>query len=166
MKENDIAVHYGEDGEVKSVKVSEDANVESLLKTVEAEGILLGELEADILFLVGEEAKLLRREHKLHEHGVRHGHHVHIGKSKHIFVEVVTTSGTWPPHGYASVPSHQPVKDQLHHAAKKLGLTNTASWVAKVAGREIDINKNYPDNGLHRKVAIDYGPRAGGGGNE
>jgi hypothetical protein len=97
---------------------------------------------------------------------VKHGHHIHIGKSKHIFVAVVTTSGTWPAHGYENIPTHQPVKDELHRAAHKLGITDTTNWVAKVDGRELDVNKDYPQNGLHKKVYIDYGPREGGGGNE
>ena len=161
----ELNIHHDE-GSVKSLAVTDNSTVEQLLKAIEAEGILLAELEEEILFLVEEDVKLLRREHQLHDHGFRHGHRIHIGKAKHILVEVVTTSGTWPHHGYENVPTHQPVKHQLDKAAKKLGLTDTAAWVAKVNGNEIEINKNYAENHLKCKVAIDYGPRAGGGGNE
>ena len=161
----ELNVNHGE-GNVKSLTVADDALVEQLLKVAAGEGILLGELEEEIFFLVGEDVKLLRREHKLCDHGFRHGHHVHIAKAKHVLVEVVTTSGAWPHHGYESVPSHQPVKDQLKKAAEKLKLANTTNWVAKVDGKEIDVNRSYTENHLKCKVVIDYGPRASGGGNE
>lgn len=166
MKQLDIYLHENDGGEPKLVHVPDDATVEHLLKIIQAEGKLIGELEADILLLVEEEAKLVRLEHKLCDHGVKHGHHIHVSKAKHIFVAVVTTSGVWPHKGFENVPIHQPVKDQLARAAKKLGITDTTNWVAKVAGRELDVNKNYAENGLHHKVDIDYGPREGGGGNE
>jgi hypothetical protein len=166
MKQLDIYIHPHDGTEPKLTQVGEDATVEALLKIAQQEALLIGELEEEILFLVEEEAKLLRREHKLCDHGVKHGHHIHIGKPKHIFVLVVTTSGTWPVQGFESVPVHQPIKDELHRATTKLGITDTTNWVAKVEGRELDVSKDYPQNGLHKKVCIDYGPREGGGGNE
>lgn len=163
-----LNVVFSHDGSVESkdIKIAEDATVQMLLEVVEAEGMVIGELDAEILLLLNEEAKLVRREHRLADHGIRQGHRIHIAKAQHIFVAVVTTSGSWPSQGFESVPERQPVKHQLQRAANKLGLTDTSTWVAKVNGKEIDINKNYAENGLHCKVEIDYGPRAGGGGNE
>jgi len=166
MKQLDIYIHPHDGAEPKLTQVAEDATVEALLKIAQQEAAVIGELEEEILLLVEEEAKLVRKEHKLCDHGVKHGHHIHFSKPKHIFVAIVTTSGTWPPQGYENVPTHQPVKDELHRAAKKLGIADTTNWVAKVEGRELDVNKDYPQNGLHKKVCIDYGPREGGGGNE
>jgi hypothetical protein len=87
-------------------------------------------------------------------------------KPQHIDVAVVTTSGTWPEEGFESVPIHQPVKVQLQHAVKKLEITDTTGWIAKVGNRELNAEQNYLENNLSGKVEIDYGPREGGGGNE
>ena len=124
MKQLDIYLHPHDGAEAKLIHVAEDATVEALLKIAQQEAAVIGELEEEILLLVEEESKLVRKEHKLCDHGVKHGHHVHISKAKHIFVAVVTTSGTWPTHGYDNVPSHQPVRDELKRAANKLRIPN------------------------------------------
>jgi hypothetical protein len=85
---------------------------------------------------------------------------------QHIGVAVITTSGIWPPDGYDPTPPHQKVRVQLERAARELRLTDTSNWVAKVAGRELDVNASFIDNGLSSQVGIDYGPREGGGGRE
>ena len=84
----------------------------------------------------------------------------------HVEVVVVTTSGRYPTAGTDKVPTHQPVKVELAKAARALGIVDTTSWVARVDGREIDVEKNYLENGLTGTVKIDYGPREGGGGVE
>jgi hypothetical protein len=81
-----------------------------------------------------------------------------------VQVRVVTTSGSFPKHGYERAPINQPVKVILQHAAKALEIVDTAGWVARVEDREIDPNRNYQDNNLSGKIVIDYGPREGGGG--
>lgn len=84
----------------------------------------------------------------------------------HVDVVVVTTSGRYPATGADRVASHQPVRNELKKAAEALHIVDTAGWIARVAGREIDPDKSYVDNSLTGTVTIDYGPREGGGGDE
>ncbi len=135
MNQIDIHIHADGNGDPRLVKIAEDATVEELVATARAAGCLIGELEDEILLLLEVEATLVRKEHRLLERGVKHGHHVHISKPKHIFVAVVTTSGVWPEKGFDSVPLHQPIKVELLHAVKELKIKDdTTNWVAKVEG--------------------------------
>ena len=86
------------------------------------------------------------------------------GQEPFVEVAVVTTSGTYPESGFDKTPSHQKVSVQLGKAAKKLKLTSTDGWVARVAGNEVDPTKSYLDNNLSGETLIDWGPRQGGGG--
>ena len=83
-----------------------------------------------------------------------------------VEVAVVTTSGTYPSSGYNKVPSHQKVRVELEKAAKELKITSTDDWIAKVRGKDIDVEKSYTDNGLSGEFFIDWGPRHGGGGRQ
>jgi hypothetical protein len=85
-------------------------------------------------------------------------------KPNHLFVEVITASGTFPAEGFDEVPINQPVKVELMHAAKELHLTNTSGWVALVDDRELDVEKDYAANSLSGHVVIKFGPRETGGG--
>jgi hypothetical protein len=85
-------------------------------------------------------------------------------KPNHLLVEVITAAGSIPPEGADEVPIHQPVKVELKHAAKELGITNTVDWIAVVDGRELDIEKDYAANNLSGHIVIKYGPRETGGG--
>jgi hypothetical protein len=87
-------------------------------------------------------------------------------KPQHIEVAIVTTSGSLPAEGFDTVPINQPIKVLLDRAAKKLGITDTTNWVAKVGSKELRPQSSYEDEGLSGQVEIDYGPREGGGGNE
>ena len=82
----------------------------------------------------------------------------------HVEVIIVTTSGLYPLTGTDRVSAHQPIRNQLAHAAHKLGIVDTDGWIARAGGREIDVEKNYLENHLTGTVTIDYGPREGGGG--
>jgi hypothetical protein len=86
-------------------------------------------------------------------------------KPNHILVAVVTTAGTYPAEGFDDVPINQPVKVILQHASKELGITNTTDWIAVVAGRELEIERDYVANNLTGEVSINWGPRETGGGN-
>lgn len=86
------------------------------------------------------------------------------GNENHLEVAVLTTSGSYPEHGFEKTPSHQKVKVILKKAADKLGIVSTENWIAKVQGREINPDLSYDENHLTGKVTIDYGPREGGGG--
>lgn len=83
-----------------------------------------------------------------------------------VQVRVVTTSGSYPDHGYDRAPVHQPVKVELAEAVRKLRIRDTNGWVALVNGTEIDVEKSYDANGLKGEIVIDFGPKEGGGGRE
>lgn len=83
---------------------------------------------------------------------------------KHIDVAVATTAGFFPADETERLPSSQPVKVQLEKAVKALGIADVSGWIARVDGREIDVEKSYAANGLKRKVVVDYGRRESGGG--
>jgi len=83
---------------------------------------------------------------------------------KTLEIRVVTTSGVFPESGFEHVPEHELVKAILEKADKKLRITNTTGWIAVVAGRKIDINRSFRDNGLGGRVEIDWGPDHGAGG--
>jgi hypothetical protein len=82
----------------------------------------------------------------------------------HILVAVITTAGTFPAQGFDEVPVNQPVKIELAAAARELGITSTNGWIATIAGRELNTDQNYIENGLKGTVEINWGPREGGGG--
>jgi len=83
-----------------------------------------------------------------------------------IEVQIVTTSGKYPEHGFDTVSAHQKIRVELEKAVKKLHIADTTGWIATVEDRELKIEESYPDNGLTGKVSIDYGPNEGGGGCE
>jgi hypothetical protein len=87
-------------------------------------------------------------------------------KPNHLLIAVITTSGSWPAEGFDEVPTHQPVRQQLKHAADKLHIKDTSNWIATVDGRDIPLNveQNYIENALEGRVEIHWGPREGGGG--
>jgi hypothetical protein len=89
--------------------------------------------------------------------------HARTGE-KQIEVQVVTTSGTFPPEGTVRVPANQPVKVVLKRAQKELEIAETEGWIVMSNGREIDQNRSYAENGLKDSVKLDWGPREGGGG--
>ena len=87
-------------------------------------------------------------------------------KPNHIEVATVTTAGICPAAGFDEVPSHQPLKVELHRISKKLGLTDTSGWIATLAGRELDIALSYEALQLEGPVELHWGPREGGGGSQ
>lgn len=91
------------------------------------------------------------------------GHEDH--KENFVQVAVVTTSGAYPDEGFVKTPLHQKVRIVLAEATRELKIADANGWIATVENRELDLEKNYFDNGLSGKVEIDFGPREGGGGN-
>lgn len=85
-------------------------------------------------------------------------------KPHHLLVAIVTTSGSYPDHGFDEVPEQQPIKVELDRAVDKLHITNTTDWIATVGGNELQVNQSYAANQLHGQVEISYGPRETGGG--
>jgi hypothetical protein len=90
-KEIEIFVHTAERPEPWPIKMAEDATIEELLNVTKAAGAVIGELEEEVLLLVENEEKLLKRMHKLSDCGIKHGHHVHHG----IVIIVNTRDRKW-----------------------------------------------------------------------
>lgn len=84
---------------------------------------------------------------------------------KFVEVRVVTTSGVYPEAGFDRAPEHQLVEVVLKKADEKLHITDTAGWIAVVAGRKINVKKSFAENALSGRVEIDWGPDHGAGGN-
>lgn len=82
----------------------------------------------------------------------------------HVAVRVLTTSGSYPTKGREAVPASEAVVEILKRAAATLGIANTAEWVAKINGNEIDPSRTYAALQLHGEVKIDFGKREAGGG--
>jgi hypothetical protein len=82
----------------------------------------------------------------------------------HVFVAVITTSGSWPAEGFEKVPNHQKVSIFLKKSVNELKLVSTDGWVAKVGINVIDVEKTYLESNLTGEVTIDFGPPEGGGG--
>ena len=91
MKMIEINVHTSDKAEPRLIKIAEDATIEELMNVIKAAGAVIGELEDEILFLVENEEKLLKRGHKLSDCGIKHGHHVHHG----VVIIVNTREKRW-----------------------------------------------------------------------
>lgn len=102
-------------------------------------------------------------EHSHHEHPSGHEPDEHF-----VLVSISTTAGFYPAEGFNRVPINQKVEVELHKAQVKLGIKDTAGWIATVTvhsgKRQIDVGKSYSENGLSGKLEIDWGPSEGGGG--
>ena len=86
---------------------------------------------------------------------------------KKLGVAVVTTSGRWPATGFDAVNDNVKLRVALDDAAKHLKLTDTARWVATLAGSTTALNQDasFKDNGITSgDVVLDFGPSHGGGG--
>ena len=82
---------------------------------------------------------------------------------EHIDVAVHTTAGRFPVTGYDSTPVHQKIRIMLERTAKALKITNIDQWVARVDGKELDLNATYVESNLSDEIVIDFGPRESGG---
>ncbi len=90
------------------------------------------------------------------------------GHKSKVEGSISTTAGFFPEHGYDEVSQNQPIRQQLEKADHKLGIKDTAGWVATVneggSVRRLNIDESYKANRLDGKVDIDWGPSEGGGG--
>jgi hypothetical protein len=86
-------------------------------------------------------------------------------KGHDVAVAVITPKGIYPDEDdFRRVPESAVVAKVLAEAAKELKITNTSDWVAKVDGRQLDINKTFKQERLSGIVEIEYHKHEGGGG--
>lgn len=86
------------------------------------------------------------------------------GPSDKVLVTVVTTAGTFPAEGAKRYPTSTPIADVLADAARKLHITGTETWIVTIAGRDVNAALTFAQAGLSGEVALEWGPREGGGG--
>jgi len=78
MNEIEVHIHHGDNGHVKAIKVAADATIGQMIEMAHAAGAAIGEPGEEIILLVEDKETVCRRHQKLHECGIRHGHHVHF----------------------------------------------------------------------------------------
>src|ERR1700722_1625353 len=71
MPDITIHVHSNDGDEPRPLTIAEEATIEDLLRMISPEG------HAELFIVVEEESEPRERHHKLHECGIRDGHHVH-----------------------------------------------------------------------------------------
>jgi hypothetical protein len=94
MSEIKLHVHTCEGVEPKLIEIASDATVEQLLNEMQAAGAAVGESGEEVILWVENEEVACRKENKLHEHGIKHGHHVHCHQCRHVAVFVTHDSQT------------------------------------------------------------------------
>lgn len=86
-------------------------------------------------------------------------------KEHDVAVAVITPSGVYPDDDdYRRVKETTVIAKILEEAAKKLKITNTSDWVARVHDREINVNHTFREDHLSGIVEIEWHKHAGGGG--
>lgn len=81
-----------------------------------------------------------------------------------VTVTVFATAGVFPAEGALRVKTDTLVSAVLERAARRLHLTDTATWIVSIDGRNIDIALSFAQNGLSGHVDLDWLPPEGGGG--
>lgn len=82
-----------------------------------------------------------------------------------VAVAVITTAGIYPSEDeFRRVDRDTEIEDVLKKAAKKLHLTNTDDWVARVDDNEVNVKHTFRQEGLKGIVEIEWHKREGGGG--
>jgi predicted nucleotidyltransferase len=86
-------------------------------------------------------------------------------KEHDVAVAVITPSGIFPDDDdYRRVKETTVIAKVLEEAAKKLKITNTSDWVARVHDREIDTHRTFHEDHLSGIVEIEWHKHEGGGG--
>lgn len=82
-----------------------------------------------------------------------------------VAVSVITPSGIFPTEDTLQrVPARSTIRAVLEQAATKLELTNTADWLVKSGGRDLQPDETFKCAHLHCIIDIVWQPREGGGG--
>ncbi len=93
--------------------------------------------------------------------------HVVLRKAEHphkVLMTVVTTAGTFPAEGFKRYPPSTVITEILADAKRKLGITDTATWIVTVGGKDVNVTLTLAQAGLSGEVVMEWGAREGGGG--
>lgn len=77
MKEIEVILHTKEDAEAKPLKIAENATIGDLVQALRKAGAPVGDSVEDLTLWIDDNEVRCRKHQKLHECGIRHGHHVH-----------------------------------------------------------------------------------------
>jgi uncharacterized ubiquitin-like protein YukD len=163
MKLIEVNVHTDEWKEPRQIQVAEDATIAELVNIIQAEGAAIGELEEEVALLVENEEKLLKRNHKLSDHGIKHGHHVHFKRRKHeheITVEVFAPRSTEPKR--FTWPKTKLVGEAATEAAKAFGYVGGHPGFINSKRVVLDNNKSLVDAGVHNCDRLELTDTGGG----
>jgi hypothetical protein len=81
-----------------------------------------------------------------------------------VMVTVVTTAGVYPAEGAKRYPRSTRIAEVLADAARKLDIRDSSTWVVTVAGQDVSPTSTFAQANLTGIVALEWGPREGGGG--
>lgn len=94
MKEIEILAHLGDGKQPKAIKIAEDATIEQLLKELQVAGATIGESGDKVVLWVEDEEVACHKHQKLHECGIKHGHHLHC-HLRDVVIIVNTREKKW-----------------------------------------------------------------------
>ena len=94
MNEIDIHIHTDGEGHSKTIKIAEDATIGRLLELARAAGAAIGESGEEIILLIENKETRCHKDRKIHECGIKHGHHVHCPPQAVIII-VNTREKKW-----------------------------------------------------------------------
>lgn len=94
MKQIDIHIHTSNGVEPRVLKIAEDATIEELIKELRATGAAIGESEGKISLWIDDEEVVCHRHKRIHECGIRHGHHLHC-HPRGVVITVNTREKKW-----------------------------------------------------------------------
>jgi len=90
MTEIELHVHTCDGVEPKLIKIASDATVEQLVNAIQAAGAAIGESGEEIILWIENKEVTCRKHQKIHEHGIKHGHHLRFHRGQ-IKVKVAYT---------------------------------------------------------------------------
>lgn len=94
MANIELFIHTEEGAEPKLIKIASDATVAELVKEIQAAGGVHCERGEEIILRVEEKDIVCRKEHKLHDHGIKHGHHLRCHHHE-VIIFVNTREKKW-----------------------------------------------------------------------
>jgi len=94
MNTIEIIAHTSKGAEPRTIKIAEDATIEQLIKELQAAGAAIGESVDRISLWIDEDEVVCHKHQRLHECGIRHGHHLHCHQ-REVVIIVNTREKKW-----------------------------------------------------------------------
>ena len=169
MKTIDINVYTSDTAESRLIKIAEDATIEELIIAARTAGAAVGEPGDEIILLVEDKEVTCRKHQKVHECGIRHGHHLrwrHHEQHRHHHALVLTIVVNGTPAEIEANPE-APLESVIPKALKQTGNEGQPpqNWELKDAkGTALDVSKKIEDYHFPCGVKLFLSLKAGVGG--